>query len=75
MAKLGQCLTEQQVEAMISEADSDGDGQIDYTGTSQIMPYCPHQYMYNNCKGLTTNGIRWITDMYCRYPSIYMYTE
>lgn len=30
MANLGECLSEDEVEAMIKEADSDGDGSINY---------------------------------------------
>ena len=36
MAKLGETLTDEEVEMMIEEADSDGDGQISYKEKVQI---------------------------------------
>ena len=34
MANLGEKLTDQEVDEMISEADLDGDGRVDYKGVS-----------------------------------------
>lgn len=41
---LGEKLTKQELEQMMSEADSNGDGKIDYAGRysfSQILPIWP----------------------------------
>jgi calmodulin len=40
MANLGEKLTEQEVDEMIKEADTNGDGKVDYTGTvAQYLIY------------------------------------
>jgi len=36
MANLGEKLTDEELEEMIKEADTDGDGEVDYEGKSEI---------------------------------------
>ena len=36
MQKFGELLTEEEIDAMIEEADIDGDGEITYSGTSCV---------------------------------------
>lgn len=39
MKKLGECLTDKELEDMMKQADVDGDGKINYEGTRTIKYY------------------------------------
>lgn len=39
MTNLGEKLTDEEVDEMIREADIDGDGQVNYEGTSQLCVF------------------------------------
>ena len=45
MTNLGEKLSDQEVEEMIREADTDGDGQINYDEFVRVRTPCSHQMM------------------------------
>ena len=51
----GEVLTEEEVDEMIRDADTDGDGMVDVTGTCTHFFNTPRQYyaIFNGCKKTT----------------------
>ena len=49
MKKLGECLSDKELEDMMKQADIDGDGRINYEGTVLSLMVSHHQF-YASCR-------------------------